>query len=106
VRELSKAFALAVSHEQAIRIHDDVAFFQAVRSVLVKRAEGDARPEEELDRAIRQIVSRAVASEGVVDIFDAAGLKRPIFRSCRKNSSPRQETCLSEILRWDCCRSC
>ena len=77
VRDLSQAFALAVPHEEAIRIRDDVAFFQAVRSVLAKRASGDARPEEELDYAIRQIVSRAVASEGVVDIFAATGLEKP-----------------------------
>ena len=77
VRQLSQAFALAVPHEEAIRIRDDVAFFQAVRSVLAKRAGGDARPEEELDYAIRQIVSRAVASEGVIDIFAAAGLEKP-----------------------------
>ena len=77
VRELSQAFALAVPHEDAIRIRDDVAFFQAVRSVLAKRAPADARPEEELDHAVRQIISRAVASEGVIDIFAAAGLEKP-----------------------------
>ena len=77
VRELSQAFALAVPHDDAIRIRDDVAFFQAVRSVLAKRAEGEARPEEELDRAVREIVSRAVAPEGVVDVFAAAGLEKP-----------------------------
>ena len=77
VRELSQAFALAVPHEEALAIRDDVAFFQAVRSVLAKRAEGEARPEEELDHAVRQIVSRAVASEGVLDIFAAAGLEKP-----------------------------
>ncbi len=77
VRELSQAFALAVPHEDAIRIRDDVAFFQAVRSVLAKRADTDARPQEELDHAVRQIVSRAVAPDGVMDIFAAAGLKKP-----------------------------
>ena len=77
VRELSQAFALAVPHEDAMAIRDDVAFFQAVRSGLAKRAEGDARSEEELDHAVRQIVSRAVAPEGVVDIFAAAGLEKP-----------------------------
>ncbi len=73
--ELSQAFALAVPHEEAMRIRDDVAFFQAVRSVLAKRAPGEPRPEEELDLAIRQIVSQGVASEEVVDIFEAAGLE-------------------------------
>ncbi len=77
VRELSQAFALAVPHEDAIRIRDEVAFFQAVQSVLAKRAEANARPEEELDHAVRQIISRAVASEGVIDIFAAAGLEKP-----------------------------
>jgi len=77
VHELSQAFALAVPHEEALRLRDDVAFFQAVRASLAKRAPGEARTEEELDHAVRQIVSRAVASEGVVDIFAAAGLKKP-----------------------------
>ena len=77
VRELSQAFALAVPHEEAIGIRDDVAFFQTVRSGLAKRADGEARPAEELDHAVRQIVSRAVAPEGVLDIFAAAGLEKP-----------------------------
>ena len=77
VRALSHAFALAVPHEEAIRIRADVAFFQAVQSVLAKRAPAEARPEEDLDHAVRQIISRAVASEGVIDIFAAAGLKKP-----------------------------
>ncbi len=77
VRELSQAFALAVPHEDALRIRDDVSFFQAVQAVLAKRAPGEARPEEELDHAVRRIISRAVAPEGVVDIFAAAGLQKP-----------------------------
>ena len=77
VTKLSQAFALSVPHEEALRIRDDVAFFQAVRSVLAKRAPSEARLEEELDQAIQQIVSKAVAPEGVVDIFAAAGLKKP-----------------------------
>ena len=77
VRELSAAFALAVPHEETRRIRDDVAFFQAVQSRLLKRAPGEARSDEELDNAIRQIVSRAVASEEVIDIFAAAGLNKP-----------------------------
>ncbi|MBI5499612.1 MAG: type I restriction endonuclease subunit R [Deltaproteobacteria bacterium] len=76
-RELSQAFALAVPHAEALRVRDDVAFFQAVQAVLAKRAPGEARPEEELDHAVRQIISRAVTPEGVVDIFAAAGLAKP-----------------------------
>jgi type I restriction enzyme R subunit len=77
VTELSRAFALAVPHEKALEIRDDVAFFQAVRAVLMKSAGGERRSPEDVEFAIRQIVSRAVASDGVVDIFEAAGLKKP-----------------------------
>jgi len=77
VRELSQAFALAVPHAEALRIRDDVAFFQAVQAVLAKRAPGDTRPEEDIEHAVRQIISRAVAPEGVIDIFAAAGLAKP-----------------------------
>ena len=77
VLALSKAFALAVPHEDALRIRDDVGFFQTVRARLSKRAAGEARPEEDLDLAVRQIVSKAVASEGVMDVFAAAGLDKP-----------------------------
>jgi hypothetical protein len=77
VSDLSKAFALAVPHDEAMRIRDDVGFFQAVRSVLAKSASQQQRPEYAVDNAIRQIVSRAVWSGEVVDIFAAAGLKKP-----------------------------
>jgi type I restriction enzyme R subunit len=77
VTDLSKAFALAVPHDEALRIRDDVGFFQAVRSVLAKSDTQRHRPEQELDNAIRQIVSRAVSSGEVIDIFAAAGLKKP-----------------------------
>jgi type I restriction enzyme R subunit len=77
VKELSQAFALAVPHEEALRIRDDVAFFQAVRAALVKSGTGERKTSEELDHVIRQIVSRAIASDEVIDIFAAAGLKKP-----------------------------
>jgi type I restriction enzyme R subunit len=77
VTELSQTFALAVPHEEALRIRDDVGFFQAVRAVLAKTTPGDRKTDEELDLAIRQIISKAVVSDEVVDIFAAAGLKKP-----------------------------
>jgi len=77
VSELCKAFALAVPHADALAIRDDVAFFQAVRAALMKRAPTEERPEEQLDYAIQQIISKAVASEGIVDLFAAAGLRNP-----------------------------
>lgn len=77
VTDLSQAFALAVPHEESLRIRDDVGFFQAVRAVLAKSTPGERKTDEELDLAIRQIISRAVVSDEVVDIFAAAGLKKP-----------------------------
>lgn len=77
VTDLSQAFALAVPHDAALRIRDDVGFFHAVRAVLAKSTPGERKTDEELDQAIRQIISKAVVSGEVVDIFAAAGLKRP-----------------------------
>ena len=78
VSELSKAFALAVPNDEALEIRDEVGFFQEVRAVLAKSInEGGGKSPEELDLAVRQIVSRAISSDKVIDIFDAAGLKKP-----------------------------
>ena len=77
VTALSKAFALAVPHEQTTEIRDDVAFFQAVRGVLAKPTATEEAHSEATEQAIKQLVSRAVVSEGVIDIFAAAGLERP-----------------------------
>jgi type I restriction enzyme R subunit len=78
VSALSKAFALAVPHEEALKIRDDVGFFQEVRAGLAKATiEGEGKTPEELDTAICQLISRAVASDGVIDIFAATGLKKP-----------------------------
>ena len=77
VRALSQAFALAAPHPEALRIRDEVAFFQAVRAALSKRAASEGKTDEELDHAVRRIVSRAVAPDGVLDVFAAAGLDKP-----------------------------
>jgi type I restriction enzyme R subunit len=77
VAELSKAFALAVPHPKALEIRDDVAFFQAVKSVLTKSSGNGGTRAEDVDHAIRQIVSKAVSTNEVIDIFTAAGIKRP-----------------------------
>jgi len=77
VTELSQAFALSVPHEKAIEIREDVGFFQAVRGALVKSGAPSPKAEEDLEHAIRHIVSKAIASDEVIDIFAAAGLKKP-----------------------------
>ena len=77
VTALSKAFALAVPHEKTTEIRDDVAFFQAVRGILAKPSATEEAQSEATEQAIKQLVSKSVASEGVVDIFTAAGLEKP-----------------------------
>ena len=77
VRELHQAFTLAVPHEETKKIRDDLAFFQYTQSALLKPSPGEVRSDEALDHAMRQIISRAVAPEGVVNVFEAAGLEKP-----------------------------
>lgn len=74
---LSKAFALSVPDPKAMGIKADVGFFQAVRARLLKFEPGGAGGGADMETAIRQIVDRAVVSGGVVDVFDAAGIKKP-----------------------------
>jgi type I restriction enzyme R subunit len=75
---LSKLFALAVPHEDALALTDEIAFFQSVRARLLKFEGGDDNGDKKnYESAIRQIVNQAVASTEVVDIFDAAGIKKP-----------------------------
>ncbi len=78
VAALSRAFALAVPHEQALAVRDDIGLFQEIRSALVKATVSETeRAPDEMESAIRQLVSRAVCSTEVVDIFAAAGLEKP-----------------------------
>ena len=77
VSNLSKAFALAVPHEETTKIRDDVGFFQAVKAVLTKNVVDGKKTQSEIEHAIRQIVAGAIASDEVIDIFAAAGLKKP-----------------------------
>ncbi|KAB1065131.1 type I restriction endonuclease subunit R [Salibacter halophilus] len=76
---LSKAFALSVPNERALEVKDDVAFFQAVKARLVKfdAPTSGGRSDAEMESAIKQVVDQALSSDGVVDIFDAAGLQKP-----------------------------
>jgi len=77
VTELSKAFALAVPHQEALAIRDDLAFFQAIRAQVAKTTGASERDADDLDRAVRQILSGAIMAGEVVDIFAAAGLSTP-----------------------------
>lgn len=78
VTALSQAFAIAIPHEQAMDAKDEVAFFQAVKARLAKfDGSGAGRTNEEIETTIRQVIDQALVSEQVIDVFDAAGIKKP-----------------------------
>ncbi|HEY7942716.1 MAG TPA: type I restriction endonuclease subunit R, partial [Candidatus Limnocylindrales bacterium] len=77
VSALSKAFALAVPHEDVLALRDEVAFFQAVRAALPKGPAEGSRGPAEIEHAVRQIVAGAIVTDQVIDVFAAAGLPKP-----------------------------
>lgn len=79
VSALSQAFSIAIPHDQAMDAKDEVAFFQAVKSRLIKFGESthSGKSNEEIETAIRQVIDQALVSEQVIDIYDAAGIKKP-----------------------------
>lgn len=78
-KNLLKAFAISVPHERAMAIRNDVALFQAIRARLVKISDKNEgrKSDDEMETAIKQIISEAITADNVIDIFDAAGLKKP-----------------------------
>lgn len=78
VTELSRAFALCAASGEATAIRDDVSFFQALQAALSKQGGGSKKTPEQIDAAVRQLVSKAITTEGqVIDVFTAAGLPKP-----------------------------
>jgi len=106
--KVSKVFALAVPHDSALEIRDEVGFFQEVRAVLAKSigGEGGGKSPEELETAVRQIVSRAISSDKVIDIFDAAGLKKPDISILSDEFLAEVQQLPQRNLAVSCCKSC
>ncbi|AGX88486.1 type I restriction endonuclease subunit R [Candidatus Symbiobacter mobilis] len=78
VTALSQAFAIAIPHEQAMDVKDEIAFFQAVKARLAKfDSTGSGRTNDEIESTIHQVIDKALVSEQVIDVFDAAGIKKP-----------------------------
>lgn len=78
VTSLSQAFAIAIPHEKAMDVKDEVAFFQAVKARLAKfDSTGEGNTNEEIETTIRQVIDQSLVSEQVIDVFDAAGIKKP-----------------------------
>jgi type I restriction enzyme, R subunit len=78
VTMLSQTFAIAIPHERAMDVKDEVAFFQAVKARLAKfDSTGEGRTDEAIETTIRQVIDKALVSEQVIDVFDAAGIKKP-----------------------------
>lgn len=78
ITALSKVFAIAIPHEQAMDAKDEISFFQAVKARLAKfDTTSSGRTDDEIETTIRQVIDKALVSEQVIDIFDAAGIKKP-----------------------------
>ncbi len=77
VTALLKAFSLAVPHEKAMKIKEEVGFFQAIKSAITKTTETKRELQDKFDSAIKQILSKAVISDRIIDIFEAAGIQKP-----------------------------
>ena len=78
VTALSKAFAIAIPHDQAMDAKDEISFFQAVKARLAKfDSTGSGKTDEEIETTIRQVIDQALVSDQVIDVFDAAGIKKP-----------------------------
>lgn len=77
VLQMTKAFALCGTLDEALELSPEVAFHQAVRAPLIKDGAGDTRPRKDIDYELRQLVSQAVVGDGVSDIFKLAGLQSP-----------------------------
>jgi type I restriction enzyme R subunit len=85
VTELSKAFALCAASDEASRNRDDVSFFQALQAALNKQSSNNRKTPEQIDAAIRQLVSKAITTEGqVIDVFTAAGLAEAGYRHTQR----------------------
>ena len=75
---LSQTFAIAIPHDDAMTVKDEVAFYQAVKARLAKfDSTGEGRTDESIETTIRQVIDQALVSEQVIDVFDAAGIKKP-----------------------------
>lgn len=78
ITELSRAFALCAASEDATSIRDDVSYFQALQAALNKQASRSQKTPEQIDAAVRQLVSKAIVADGqIIDVFTAAGLPKP-----------------------------
>jgi type I restriction enzyme R subunit len=78
VTALSKSFAIAIPNDQAMAVKDEVSFFQAVKARLAKfDVTGSGKTDEEIETTIRQVIDKALVTEQVIDVFDAAGIKKP-----------------------------
>ena len=77
VTALLKAFSLSVPHEKAMKIKDEVGLFQAVKSAITKTTGTKREKQERFESAIKQIISKAIISDRIIDIFEAAGIQKP-----------------------------
>ena len=107
VTALGKAFALAIPQDAAMDVKDEVAFFQAVKARLCKFDQSSfGQTNEEVETTIRQVIDNALVSEKVIDLFDAAGIKKPDISILSEEFLMELKDMEQKILLWKCCESC
>lgn len=78
VLAMTKAYALCGTTPEAMELREEIAFFQAIKAALTKRDRADKKiSDEQIQNALRQVISKALVSDKIVDIFEAAGLESP-----------------------------
>ncbi len=75
--KLEVAYALSAGDERVTARRDEIALMAAIRANLVKYTAGSGRGRESVERDIRQLLSRAVMADGILDVFKSAGLGHP-----------------------------
>jgi type I restriction enzyme R subunit len=106
VTALSLAFAIPIPHEQAIDVKDEVAFFQAVKARLAKfDGTGNGQTDEGIETTIRQVIDQALVSEQVIDMFEAAGIKKQIFRFYLRSFCWNSKIMNIKISPWKCSKN-
>ena len=84
VNALKKAYSIAIPHPEAMAVKEEVGFFDAIKARLAKFDAPGFTSNVEMETAIRQVIDQALVSEKVVDVFDAAGIKKPEFHPLRR----------------------
>jgi type I restriction enzyme R subunit len=75
--ELETAYALTAGNERVVDRHDEIALIAVLRANLIKYTSSSGRGRSGVEQELRQLLSRAVMADGILDVFKSAGLGQP-----------------------------